>query len=187
MRVLALVAAALGTVSGLLLVRAVAPASLAEYVSASGVPGQPHATLYRVGIFGLAATAGLLTVVVRGTLPFLPLAVAAPMIVMSGAVTCTPGCPLPPYEQSTGQDLVHAATSILGVGLCALAMLAAAWQGSRFSRVAVAVTWPLLAGTGVGIVAAGRGAATGVLERMALIACVVWLVVTAADRARIPS
>jgi hypothetical protein len=171
-RAVAAAAAVLGTISGLLLVRAVVPGSLGDYVSASGVPGQAYATLYQAGIYGLAVTAGLLAYAARNVL----LAGAVPMIVLSGSVTCTPGCPLPPYEQSTGQDLVHGATSILGVGLCALAMGASAWLGSRFSRVAVFVTWPLLAGTAIGIVFAGRGPATGVLERLALLACVGWLV-----------
>ncbi|NUT03798.1 MAG: DUF998 domain-containing protein [Hamadaea sp.] len=174
-RAVAATAAVLGTISGLLLVRAVAPASLADYVSASAVPEQPHTLAYRLGIFGLAATAALLAVATRSIVA-LPLAVAVPMIALSGAVTCTPGCPLPPYEQTTAQDLVHATTSVLGVGLCALAMLAGAWRGSRLSKIAIFVTWPLLAGTAIGIVAVGRGPVTGVLERLGLIACVMWLV-----------
>ncbi|MEV6964307.1 DUF998 domain-containing protein [Hamadaea sp. NPDC051192] len=184
-RAVAATAAVLGAISGLLLVRAVAPGALDDYVSASGVPGQPHPASYRLGIYGLALTAGLLAWVTRSIVA-LPLAVAVPMIALSGSVACTPGCPLPPYEQSTAQDLLHATTSILGVGLCALAMLAAAWRGSTFSRIAVFVTWPLLAGTAIGIVAVGRGAVTGVLERLGLVACVVWLVGFAVQLTRRP-
>ena len=60
-RAVAVTAAVLGTISGLLLVRAVAPGSLSDYVSASGVLGQAHAPAYRLGIYGLALTAALLS------------------------------------------------------------------------------------------------------------------------------
>jgi hypothetical protein len=188
-RVLAAGAAVLGTVCGVLVALVVAPVGIAGYVSENGVPGSPHATVYRIGVLGVAVTAALLAIALRRSqvLVALPLAVAAPAIMMSAEVTCTPGCPLPPHAPTTAADLIHAIASFLGVGLFALAMLASAWRGSTVSRIAVLTGWPLLAGTAIGVVAIGRGTVTGVLERLALTVCVGWLVTFAALHAVAPS
>ncbi|WP_051366658.1 DUF998 domain-containing protein [Hamadaea tsunoensis] len=161
---------------------------LGGYVSEAGVPGRPFAGLYRAGILGLAGAAAALAVAYRSVLVVaVPLALATPAMLVSGTVTCTPGCPLPPYETTTTGDLVHAVGSIAGVGLCALAMGALAWTGTgparRASWVAVAVGWPLLVGTAVAIAAVGRSSLTGWLERLGLLACVAWLIAAALGRA----
>lgn len=167
-------------VAGLLVT--VAPGG-SGYVSEAGVPGTAYSWLYRAAVLAIAATAALLAVVLPVLWVRLPLAAAVPAIAVSGTVTCTAGCPLPPYEPTTPADLIHAGGSILGVGLCALAMLAAArWESGRtrsVSLIAVAVGWPLLAATAIGIAAAGRGAFTGAVERLSLAVCLLWLIAVA--------
>ena len=181
-RIVAAVAAVLGLVCAIALVLAVGSSTVGGYVSENGVAGSPHAALYRTGVLGIAIVAALLAIVLRKAqaLAALPLAIAAPLITVSGAVSCTAGCPLPPYEPTTPADLVHAIASVLGVGCCALAMLALAWRGtgpSRLvSRFAVATGFPLLAATAVGIAAVGRGSLTGVMERLGLTVCALWLI-----------
>jgi hypothetical protein len=188
-RLLAASAALLGTLCAAGLAVAVAGAGLGTYVSEAGVPGTAHADLYRAAVIGVGVTAALLAAALRGGAAYaaLALAVAAPFVAVSGSVTCTPGCPLPPYESTTPADLFHAGASMVGVGGCALAMFAlaavAAGRLRRVSRIAVAVAWPVLAATAVSIVAAGRGAVTGALERLALGLCVIWLVAVGVLRA----
>lgn len=58
-----------------------------------------------------------------GMIAILSLAVAAPLAATSGAVPCTTGCPLPPYESASHQDIAHAVASIGGFGLAAVAMI----------------------------------------------------------------
>jgi len=53
----------------------------------------------------------------------LAFAAAAPLAATSGAVSCTPGCPLPPFESPSQSDIVHALASIGGFGLATGAML----------------------------------------------------------------
>ncbi|WP_373320505.1 DUF998 domain-containing protein [Virgisporangium aurantiacum] len=62
-----------------------------------------------------------------GTIAVLSLATAAPLAAASGAVPCTSGCPLPPYERASHQDIAHAVTSIGGFGCAAVAMIVLAW------------------------------------------------------------
>jgi hypothetical protein len=166
------------------------------YVSEAGVPGLRFADLYRASVLAIAVMAALLGYALwpaAGDRPGPPgwaaaalLATAAPMVAISAAVTCSEGCPLPPYEPTTTTDLVHAVASIIGVGCCALAMLVLAWRSEeplrRVSRWAVALAWPVLVTTAVGILVVGRGAFTGLLERIGLAACIGWLVVVAGIR-----
>jgi hypothetical protein len=205
---------ALGVLGAVGLAVAVGGTGLANYVSESGVPGSGHSVLYRASVLAVAACAALTATLGLPRLTAIVLAAAAPMIGLSAAVTCTEGCPLPPYEESTPSDLIHAAGSIAGVGLCALAMATLAFApagrglaprnihlsprssrlsppSSRFSApgsgrmrsaslIAVAVGWPLLLATAVGIAVVGRSAYTGSVERLSLAVCLVWLVTVAA-------
>jgi hypothetical protein len=188
----------LGLLAGVGLIISQVAAGLAGYVSEAGVPGGRFALLYQLSVFAIAATAGLLAFALwpptrprwgwellrHGWTAAALLAVAAPMVAVSGAVTCTDGCPLPPYEPTTATDLVHAGASVIGVGCCALAMLVlAGWGAGRLrtvSIVAVLVGWPVLLATAIGIVAVGRGSFTALLERIGLAACIGWLVAIAA-------
>ncbi|GIH02420.1 hypothetical protein Rhe02_04870 [Rhizocola hellebori] len=172
----------LGLVATAGLAISVLPLPAASYVSEAGVAGSGHFVLYRASVIaaGLAAAALAAGLVHLFTLAALALFAAAPAIITSAVVGCTPGCPLPPYEATTGRDLVHAIASVIGVGCCGLAMLALARTSTgalrRLSWIAVLAGWPVLLGTGASMVVLGRGLATGLLERMALAVCLAWII-----------
>ena len=183
--------AAGATIAAVLGVLATAIASaggdFSRYVSESGVPGAPHADLYRAGVWLSAAALALLVAPAHGTVRMAApaFALAAPAAAISGAITCSPGCPLPPFERATAADLVHAAASIAALLLCGAAMLAYAVQPfksplRRAGRLGVALAAPLLALSGVGLLFVGRGLFTGTVERAALLAVSAWLIATAA-------
>ena len=161
------------------------------FVSESGVAGAPGATLYRLSVVCLAAACGLLAFALRPVagLASAALGAAAPFAGLSGAVRCTPGCPLPPYERSTPADLVHAGSSIAALSLSTLAMLLLAWSAESsalraVSRFALALTLPVLVAAGFAIFAIGRGLAAGVTERAGVFGTLGWLVAAAVVRAR---
>lgn len=197
-QVLAGLAAACAAVGGLTFASAVLATqglSYPGYVSEAGVGGQPYWIEYRLGIFGLAAALVLLAGAVRPLLvpAALLLGVSGLLAGASGSVACSPGCPLPPFETPTAGDLVHAGTSVLGVGLCALAILLLAVFGPdgalrRVSRVAIVPIVPAGLMNVYGIVFVGRGELTGIVERVLLVLIVVWCLAAAivawrADRA----
>jgi len=139
----------------------------------------------------------------------LAFAAAAPLAATSGAVSCTPGCPLPPFESPSQSDIVHALASIGGFGLATGAMLLlaigeAGAVGSSgpagataeaagataeavrtrdplraASRVSAGLLVPLLAITGLVMLVTGRGLLAGLLERAALGVALGWLVTAA--------
>ena len=178
----AIVAAVLGS-AGLFM--ATSRLELFRYVSEAGVAGTPTATLYRVSVWLIAAAFALLAVSTR----HVAFALAAPAAVVSGAVRCSAGCPLPPFEKPTADDLVHAGASIVALLLCGFLML---WYGvqtvdspqRRVARAGLVIALPLLALSAVALVVVGRGPLTGVLERLALIATSAWLVATATAQTR---
>jgi hypothetical protein len=103
---------------------------------------------------------------------------------VSSGVSCTAGCPLPPYEHTTTRDLVHASTSIGAVGFATLAMLIVAIAGvdgrlRRIAQVCFAICAPLLLALAVGLLALGRSPTTAILERVALAGVVAWGIATA--------
>ncbi|MEV4511668.1 DUF998 domain-containing protein [Dactylosporangium sp. NPDC049525] len=178
-----------------------------RYVSESGVAGAPHPTLYRVSMLVLAASLALLAVPARHTgttrlllpgrlatavpagLAAAALALAAPLAALSGAVTCSPGCPLPPYESPQPRDLIHATGAIGALLLCALAILVYATQPDattlrRAGRLGVLLAFPPLILSAIGILLLGRGLFTGLMERAALAAVSAWLVHTASVHLR---
>ena len=59
---------------------------------------------------------------------------------LSGAVTCTAGCPLPPFEQPTVADLVHGGASVAATAAVVLAMVALAVSSRR--RTGHCAGWP---------------------------------------------
>lgn len=148
-----------------------------------------------------------------GTIAILALAVAAPLAATSGAVPCTTGCPLPPYESASHQDIAHAVASIGGFALAAVAMVVLALPsvtvrvpagtasargsdaalaragtptGNRLrtaSRLGAGLAVPLLAAAGLAMLIVGRGLLTGALERAAVVASLGWLVAAAATLA----
>jgi hypothetical protein len=153
------------------------------YVSEAGIGPGAYAWVYRIGVLVFAA----------GLLPLSALAVATSRVAavlfggaalggaLSGAVTCSDGCPLPPFEAATTADLVHGAASVAAVGACVLAMpvvamRAAATSLRRGSLVAAAVAFPLSGVVGAGMLTLGRGTVVGVVERALLVAVALWLI-----------
>lgn len=165
------------------------------YVSEGGVAGAGHSTVYRIGIAALAVSIGLLGLAVNQqrarpriarwpAVAWMGLIVAAGLGLVSSRVSCTAGCPLPPYQRTTFQDLVHAVASVGAVGFVALAMLVIAIvfpSGALRSaaRVATVVSMPLLIALAVAILAVGAGTLTGVLERISLVAVLTSVIGTA--------
>ncbi|MFI7022505.1 DUF998 domain-containing protein [Micromonospora sp. NPDC049900] len=104
---------------------------------------------------------------------------------LSGAVTCSAGCPLPPFEPAGVADLVHGGASIAATAAVVFAMIAIALapQADRRLRgpatIAAAVALPLAGAVGLAMLLVGRGSLVGVLERLLLAVTVVWGLTTA--------
>jgi hypothetical protein len=198
-RLFALAAFVMTTVGAGLIASAVAAIPrlwLGGFVSEAGVASSGHATTYRLGAAGVALGQALFAVALSRyplaarwawLLPLTVSLVAADAVFggVSAAVSCSPGCPLPPHETPTVRDLVHGGASILAVGLLSLALLCVAvlWPPGplvRPSRVAAAVVVPLVAADGLAILIVGRGHVTGLLERASLLAGVGWTLVACA-------
>lgn len=185
---LAATACALGGATAVIVAVAAGPTPvLTGYVSEAGVTTSGSALPYRTGVFGLAAALLLLSV----ALPAPPrivtalLVVAAGNTVVSGAVSCSEGCPLPPFEAATVADLVHGGASVLAVACCVFAMLALACSPTvdtsvrRLAVTALSGALPLSGAVGVAMLAVGRGTVVGVLERLLLALIVLWVAATA--------
>ncbi|MEU8183144.1 DUF998 domain-containing protein [Micromonospora sp. NPDC049047] len=161
---------------------------LTGYVSEAGIAGSGHAATYRIGILALAAALLLIGAAlppgVWAAAPAL-LATGAVFAAVSGAVTCSAGCPLPPFERATTADLVHGGASIAATASVVFAMLALAASGSAGPAVrwlaggAAALALPLCATVGLAMLVLGRGTFVGVLERLVLVLAVVWGIATA--------
>ncbi|MBM7493034.1 hypothetical protein JOD64_004256 [Micromonospora luteifusca] len=158
------------------------------YVSEAGIAGSGHAATYRIGILALAAALLLVGAALPpGVWTATPalLATAAVFTAVSGAVTCSAGCPLPPFERATAADLVHGGASIAATAAVVFAMITLAVSGPAgpavrwLARVAAALALPLCATVGLAMLVVGRGAVVGVLERLILALAVVWGLVTA--------
>lgn len=175
-RRLAGVLAALAIASGAaMIVVALEGRGFAGYVSEAGVSAEPRAGVYRIGVFATAAALALLAAAVTGESRIASglLVVAAAATSVSASVPCSAGCPLPPYERASTADLVHAAASIAGVGVFALALAALAfWAGDGVLRglalVGAAVIIPLGLAIAAFMLAVGRGTATATMERTIL-------------------
>lgn len=161
------------------------------YVSEAGVG--PYASGYRLGIVALGVALILLGVALASTLPAVTVLLTAGGLLasLSGSVSCSPGCPLPPYESATASDLVHAAASVLAVGAVVLAMLSIAVLAAdpglrRISRVTAWVIVPLLATMGASMLIVGHGHLTGLLERTVLSLATGWALTTCVRLAGAP-
>ncbi|MGC4782801.1 DUF998 domain-containing protein [Micromonospora zamorensis] len=160
---------------------------LTGYVSEAGIAGSGHATTYRIGILALAAALLLVGAALPPGVWAAPalLATGAVFTAVSGAVTCSAGCPLPPFERATAADLVHGGTSIAATASVVLAMvtLAVSWPAGpvlrRLAGLAATVALPLCAAVGLAMLVLGRGAVVGVLERLVLAVAVLWGLSTA--------
>jgi Protein of unknown function (DUF998) len=152
------------------------------YVSELGADGAPWSGTYRAAMLGIAIGTALLAVAVEpvGRLIAVVLGTAAGLTAVSATVHCTPGCPLPPTADATPSDVVHASASIAAVTLAAVAMLLLVRFGPAALACLCRYAFLLVVGAGtpvgVGIVLVGRGAFTGVLERIMTLAAVGWLI-----------
>lgn len=159
---------------------------LTGYVSEAGIAGSGHATTYRIGILALAAALLLVGAALPPGVWAAPalLATGAVFSAVSGAVTCSAGCPLPPFERATAADLVHGGTSIAATASVVLAMVTLAVSGPagpvlrRLAGMAAVVALPLCATVGLAMLVLGRGPVVGVLERLVLAVAVLWGVAT---------
>jgi hypothetical protein len=192
--VLAAVCAAAGGITLAVAVLATQGAWYAGYVSEAGVAGEPYRNAYRLGIFGMAAALLLLAAAVNrlAVLPAVVLLASGLLAGVSGTVSCSPGCPLPPFETPTAADLVHGGTSVAGVALCGLAVLLLALGRvdtdlRRVSRAAVGPVVALGIANAYGLAFVGRGHLTGIAERVMLLVIVAWIVAAALSLALVPS
>ncbi|MGI5522838.1 DUF998 domain-containing protein [Micromonospora sp. CA-259024] len=162
-------------------------AGLTGYVSEAGIAGSGHASTYRIGILALAGALLLLGAALPPGVWAAPalLATGAVCTAVSGAVTCSAGCPLPPFENATTADLVHGGASIVATASVVFAMVTLAVSGSagpavrRLAGVAAALALPLCVMVGLAMLVVGRGAVVGVLERLILALAVLWSLATA--------
>ncbi|RZU74012.1 uncharacterized protein DUF998 [Micromonospora kangleipakensis] len=157
------------------------------YVSEAGVTDSRYAAAYRIGVFALAAALLLLAVALPTALrvPGVLLAAGSVFTLLSGVVTCSAGCPLPPFETPTVADLVHGGASIAATASVVFAMLAlvrspaAAPAVRRTAAVGAALALPLSAVIGLTMLTVGRGGLVAVLERLLLTVTVGWGLATA--------
>ncbi|MEU5914357.1 DUF998 domain-containing protein [Micromonospora sp. NPDC047527] len=160
---------------------------LTGYVSEAGIAGSAYAAAYRIGVLALAGALLLLAVALPPGVRIAPalLATSAVFTAVSGAVTCSAGCPLPPFERATVADLVHGGASIVATAAVVLTMavLAGSEQSGpavrRLAARAATLAFPLCAAVGVAMLVVGRGTLVGVLERLVLGLAVLWAVATA--------
>ncbi|PWR07856.1 DUF998 domain-containing protein [Micromonospora acroterricola] len=157
------------------------------YVSEAGIAGSGHAATYRIGILALAGSLLLLAAALPPGVRAAPALLAAGAVFtgLSGAVTCSAGCPLPPFERATMADLVHGGASIAATAATVFAMVALSVSGPagravrRLAGGAAALSLPLCAAVGLAMLIVGRGAVVGVLERLILALAVLWGLATA--------
>ncbi|SIN38368.1 DUF998 domain-containing protein [Micromonospora cremea] len=160
---------------------------LTGYVSEAGTADGGHAATYRIGILALAGSLLLLAAALPPGVRAAPalLAAGALFTAASGAVTCSAGCPLPPFERATAADLVHGGASIAATASVVFAMVALAVSGPagrtvrRLAGGAGALSLPLCASVGLAMLVIGRGAVVGVLERLILALAILWGLTTA--------
>jgi Protein of unknown function (DUF998) len=194
-RVIAGLAAVTLSVGAVVFVRAVVLSQgwiYSGFVSEAAQPGAPHRDGYTSGVAGLAVALLLLAVavVLRGGSPGWLVWSAAGLLALGGllagvssVVSCSAGCPLPPFETPTAADLVHASSSVLGMAACgaAMAVFAIAPTPSLLrtvSRVWVGITLPLAIVAGVSLVFIGRGVTTGSAEKVLILVIIAWVLTT---------
>ncbi|MEH0935074.1 DUF998 domain-containing protein [Micromonospora psammae] len=176
-----------GAVSVAVAVAAGPGPGLTGYISEAAITQSGYAPTYRIGIFSLAAALLLLATALPPELRRAAalLGTGAVCTALSGAVTCSAGCPLPPFETPTAADLVHGGASIGAVAATVSAMLAIAVSARaapglrRLARLGAGVALPLGLAIAVAIVTVGRGGLVGGLERLLLAVAAGWGLATA--------
>lgn len=170
------------------------------FVSETGQPGAPYAGAYRLGILLMAVGLLLLGCAVF-PLVLSPgwavpaaaglLALASAFATTSSFISCSAGCPLPPYERPTFADFVHAGSSVAGMLAClgAMSALAATATGSavrQACRVWLVVAVPLVGLAAVTLLALGRGYTTGTSEKLLLAVIIGWALTVSSILVRFP-
>ncbi|MFK3980277.1 DUF998 domain-containing protein [Micromonospora sp. NPDC050397] len=184
-----------GTVTVSLAVVVGPTSALTGYVSEAGVGAGAYATAYRLGVFGVALGLLLLAAALPRTVwpAAALLAAGAAGTGLSASVTCSAGCPLPPFEQTTAADLVHGGASIAAVACVVFAMLAVAWSTGaapllrRLGLVGAVVAFPLSATIGLAMLFVGRSTLVGIVERALLGVIALWLVASTLAAAFAPA
>jgi len=154
----------------------------ADYVSELGVGD--GSSVYRAGVLAAAIGVASYAVAVRRVVLAAGLLGASSLLFLgSAAVTCTPGCPLPPYQDTTAQDLLHAGASAGALGLAGLSMLVLAVRCqdrlvAAVCGIAALVELGFMAVTGIALLANTQGVVNGVLERCVVGAALSWLLVS---------
>ena len=205
-RCAAALASVLAVAAGILVVIALAGMRdpwTGGYVSEAGVATYPRVWVYRSGILVVSAALALLGLVwaaatrrmdinaavlrtgfLRIGALVAGLLIAAGLLgVVSASVSCTAGCPLPPYEHTTAMNLVHAGASSLAIGLAVVAMLVIAATSTdgpmrSSARIGFILTGPTLVALAVCLLALGRATPTAILERIVLTEVLAWLAAT---------
>ncbi|WP_425413547.1 DUF998 domain-containing protein [Micromonospora rhizosphaerae] len=160
---------------------------LTGYVSEAGIADTGYAPAYRIGVFALAAALLLLAVALPAALRVAAalLAAGGGLTLLSGAVTCSAGCPLPPFERPTVADLVHGGASVAANAAVVFAMLALVLSPAtdrllrRIAGLGVALALPLAAAIALAMLTVGRGGLVGGLERLLLAVAAGWGLATA--------
>ncbi|MER7165708.1 DUF998 domain-containing protein [Micromonospora sp. NPDC000207] len=196
-RVVAAVAA-VGTVGGVVAIVVAVVAGpgpgLTGYVSESGIPGSPYAPVFGSGMFALATALLLLAVALPSALRTAAglLAVAALCTALSAAVTCSDGCPLPPFEEPTVADLVHGGAAAAAAACVVFAMAAvavspdAAPRLRRMAAGAFVASLPMAGAVALAMLVVGRSTLVGVLERVFIALAAGWVLATAVTLATTP-
>ncbi|WP_346535901.1 DUF998 domain-containing protein [Micromonospora sp. DPT] len=176
-----------GTVAVIVAVVAGPGPGLTGYVSEAGIAGSGYAPTYRIGVFALAAALLLLATALPAALRVgaALLATGALLTLLSGVVTCSAGCPLPPFERTTEADLVHGGASIAATAAVVFAMLALLLSPAtgpplrRIAGLGAVLALPLSATIALAMLTVGRSDLVGVLERLLLAVVAGWGLATA--------
>ena len=176
-----------GTVAVTVAVIAGPGPGLTGYVSEAGIAGSGYAPAYRIGVFALTTALLLLAVALPPALRVAAGLLAAGSVCtgLSGAVTCSAGCPLPPFERATVADLVHGGASIAATAAVVFAMLALLVSPAadpplrRIAGLGAVLALPLAAAIALAMLTVGRGGLVGGLERLLLAVAAGWGLATA--------
>jgi len=166
------------------------------YLSQLGGPGQPGAATYRLAVLCIAGAAALVGLAWRLQRPGLGVAGmlwgCSGLFVISAAVPCAAGCPIPLHDGlGTPANFVHFAVSGGAFAAAVAAMvLAGRAPGDRVLRrlsTAAARTASVVFGAlAVLMLVFGHGIAGGVAERVLATVCLGWLVAGAVRLCRRP-
>jgi len=169
---------------------------LADYLSELGATAAPGGEPYRLAVLCVAVAAALIALAWRLRAPAVSaagyLGLGAAMFVVSAAVPCAAGCPIPIRDGfSTLPNFVHfcASGTAFGLAIGAMAAVGSSDVDPALRRLssAAARTAMVLFGILAGLMLAfGHGLANGLVERSLVVVCLAWLVWVAVRLCRRP-